>query len=122
MSLSVPVPVMDKILDEIATSTKMTIVSDVATPTGLNNVLASVTMTPEDFTKANGSAGAGSRKLTIVAKYAQPVTVTGVPRHVVLSKDGVIKLVTTATGPDLTQGSKVDLPSWIYELGIPSAS
>ena len=28
---------------------------------------------------------AGSRKLTIVAKYAQPVTVTGVPRHVVLS-------------------------------------
>lgn len=121
MSVSVPATVMDKILDEIATSTLMSVVSDTATPTDLTNSLAEATMATEDFTKATGNAGAGSRKLTMAAKSGQTVDAAGAPKHVVLSLAGTIKLITTASGPDLTIGSTVDFPSWEYELGIPSA-
>ena len=124
MSVSVPAAVMDKILDEIATSTLMTVVSDTTTPTDLTNALADATMASGDFgdfTKATGNAGAGSRKLTMAAKSGQTVDAAGAPKHVVLSLVGTIKLITTASGPDLTIGSTVDFPSWEYELGIPSA-
>ena len=119
MSKSVPTAVMDKILDEIATSTLMTVVSDSSTPTDLTNALADATMSAGDFTKAEGDAGAGSRKLTMAAKSSQEVDADGTPNHVVLSLTGTIKLITTASGPDLTDGSTVDFPSWEYELGIP---
>lgn len=121
MSVSVPATVMDKILDEIATSTLMTVVSDTTTPTDLTNSLAKATMAAGDFTKATGDAGAGSRKLTMAVKSGQTVDAAGAPKHVILSLAGTIKLITTASGPDLTIGSTVDFPSWVYELGIPTA-
>lgn len=122
MSASVPEAVMDKILDEIATATLMSVVSDTTTPTDLTNALADATMAPGDFTKAEGDAGAGSRKLTMAAKSAQTVDRDGSPEHVVLSLSGTFKFVTTASGPDLTNGSTVDFPSWKYELGIPTTA
>lgn len=121
MSVSVPATVMDKILDEIATSTLMSVVSDTTTPTDLTNALADATMASGDFTKATGDAGEGSRKLTMAAKSGQTVDAAGAPKHVVLSLSGTLKLITTASGPDLTIGSTVDFPSWVYELGIPTA-
>ena len=120
MGKSIPTAVMDVLLDSIAASTLETVVSDTDTPTDLSGALADVTMGPGDFTKSEGSAGAGSRKLTIAAKAAQDVDAPGEPNHVVLSLDGTIKFITTASGPDLTVGSKVDFPSWEYELGIPA--
>ncbi len=120
MSKSVPDAVMDKILDEIATSTQMDVTSDTATPTNLNNSLADVTMSSGDFSKAQGDAGAGSRKLTIAAKSTVDVDSNGTPNHVVLSLSGTIKLITTCSGPDLTATSTCDFSSWDYEIGIPS--
>jgi hypothetical protein len=120
MSKSVPTAVMDKILDEIATATLQTVTSDSGTPTDLTNALADAVMGVGDFTKAEGDAGAGSRKVTMSAKSAQDVDESGTPNHVVLSLTGTILLVTTCSGPDLTSGSTVDFPAWKYEIGIPS--
>jgi len=119
MSKSVPDLVMDKILDEIALSTLMTVTSDVTTPVDLLSGLAESVMTGVDFTQAVGDAGAGSRKVTMAAQPGIAVTVGGTPLHVVLSQAGVIKLVTTCTAPTLTVGSTVDFPAWKYEIGAP---
>lgn len=120
MSKSIPDAIMDAALDEVATATQMDVVSDSATPTDLTNSLADVAMESADYTKAEGDAGPGSRKLTIGAKNSVTVDANGTPNHVVLSLTGTIKLITTCTGPDLTSGSTVDFPTWDYELGIPS--
>ena len=120
MAKSVPDAVMNLILDEIATSTLMSVVSDSATPTDLSGELANATMTGSEYTQAQGDAGAGSRKITMSAMSGQTVDASGTPNHVVLSLSGTIKLITTCSGPDLTSGSTVDFPSWEYEIGIPS--
>ena len=120
MAKSVPDAVMDQILDEIATSTLQTVVSDSTTPTDLTNALADVAMEAGDYTKAQGDAGAGSRKVTMAAKSGVTVDASGTPNHVVLSLTGTIKLITTCTGPELTAGSTVDFPAWKYEIGVPS--
>ena len=120
MSKSVPDAIMDAALDAVAASTLQTVVSDSSTPTDLTGALADVAMASGDFAKAQGDAGAGSRKLTMSAKSDVTVDADGTPNHVVLSLDGTIKLITTCTGPDLTVGSTVNFPSWKYELGIPS--
>jgi hypothetical protein len=123
MAKSVPNAVMDVILDEIATATLMTVTKDVGTPANLTNKLADVAMAGGDYEKAEGDAGAGSRKVTMATKTDVDVDgaeAPGSPLHVVLSLGGTFKLVTTCTGPDLTTGSKVDFPAWKYEIGIPS--
>lgn len=120
MAKSVPTAVMDQILDEIATSTLQTVVSDAETPTDLTGALADVAMASGDYTKAEGDAGAGSRKVTMAAKSGVTVDAAGAPNHVVLSLDGTIMLITTCTGPDLTAGSTVDFPAWKYEIGAPT--
>lgn len=119
MSKSVPDSVMDKILDEIASATLQSVVSDSDTPTDLSNELADVEMSSDDFSKAEGDEGSGSRKITMASKSGVDVDASGEPKHVVLSLDGDIKLVTTCSGPDLTSGSTVDFPSWEYEIGVP---
>ena len=123
MAKSVPDTVMDQMLSYIAACTRMDVVSDVSTPTDLTNSLADVTMTAgdgNDYTIAQGDAGAGSRKVTVAAKSGVTVDTSGTPRHVVLTLSSVIRLVTTCTGPDLTASSTVDFPAWDFELGIPS--
>lgn len=120
MSKSVPDAIMDAALDMVAASTLQTVVSDVTTPTDLTGALADVAMASGDFVKAQGDAGAGSRKLTMSAKSEVEVDAAGTPNHVVLSLGGTIRLITTCTGPDLTVGSVVNFPAWEYEIGIPS--
>lgn len=120
MSKSVPINVMDALLDAIAASTLQSVVSGASTPTDLTTSLAGVAIGSGDFTKAQGDAGEGSRKITMSAKSGVVVSAEGAPTHVILSLSGVLKLITSATGPTLTVGSNVDFPSWKYELGIPS--
>ena len=120
MAKSVPDAVMDAALDYVAACTQMDVTSDVGTPANLTNSLADVVMAGGDFAKAQGDAGAGSRKLTMGAKAGVTVDVAGTPAHVVLSLTGTIRLITTCTGPDLTISSTVDFPAWKYELGVPT--
>lgn len=119
MGKSVPNAVMDAALDEIATATLQTVVSDSTTPTDLTNALVDVAMASGDYTKSEGDAGAGSRKITMAAKTEVTVDAAGTPNHVVLSLTGTFKLITTCSGPDLTVGSKANFPSWKYEIGVP---
>ena len=116
MGKLIPDEVQDKLLNEIATANLMSVTSDTDTPTHLNNTLASTAMDPADFTIEQGDSGAGSRKITIATKTGVDVVADGSPKHVVLSRDGTILLITTCLGPDLTIGSQTDFPEWKLEL------
>ena len=120
MGKLIPDAVLNLILNDIATCTKLHITSDEDTPTHLNNSLAVVDLTSSDFTIEEGDGGPGSRKITIASKTDIDITADGTPRHVVLAlDDGTMKLITTCLGPDFTIGSKVDTPEWKYELAKP---
>lgn len=122
MSKFVPDTVIDTLLDEIATATRMDVVSDVSTPTGLTNSLANVTLTAGD---GNGdfTVGAGDtsgRKLTIAQQTGVSITATGDAAHVVLSLGGTILDVTTCTTQTLTSGGTVTFPEWDHEVLDPT--
>jgi len=120
MGKLIPNAVLDLILNDIATCTKLHITSDTNTPTNLNNSLAVADLSPSDFTIEQGDSGVGSRKITIASKTDIEITADGTPNHVVLAlDDGTMKLITTCLGPDFTIGSKADTPEFKYELSKP---
>lgn len=128
MSVQIPDSVMDVLLSEIAANADtQSVCSDTTTPVDLTGELAAASMVTgdgNDYSIAQGDAGAGSRKLTMVAKSGVTVDAAGTPNHVVLTNStnaSAIKLITTCSGPDLTAGSSVDFPSWKYELDVPTA-
>ena len=85
MAKATPDAVLDKILDEIATATRMIACS--AQPTTYTEAnatyaLADVTMSSGDFTKANGDTS--GRKVTMAAKTGVLIDTTGTATHVAL--------------------------------------
>lgn len=122
MSKFVPDDVIDTLLDEIATATRMDVVSDVATPTDLTNTLANVTLTAGngngDFTVAAGDTS--GRKLTVAVQTGVSITATGDAAHVVLSLSGTILDITTCTSQTLTSGGTVTFPEWDHEVLDPT--
>lgn len=83
--------------------------------------LADVALTPDtDFTKANGDTS--GRKVTIAAKNAVPVDVTGTANHIAIARstDSTLRYVTTCTSQALTSGNTVDIPSWKIEVADPT--
>ena len=121
MGKFVPDAVIDKLLDEIATSTRMDVVDDVSTPTDLTGTLANVAMVAgdgNDYTVANGDVS--GRKVTMAEKTGVSITGTGTALHVVLSLAAVIKDITTCTSQALTSGGTVTFPVWDHEVLDPS--
>lgn len=125
MAKATPDAVLDKMLDEIATATRMVACS--AQPTSFTEAnatyaLADVTMASGDFTKANGD-GSG-RKLTVAAKSSVLVDATGSATHIALVRvaDSTLLYVTTCTPQSLTaNGSNtVNIPAWDIEIADPS--
>lgn len=82
--------------------------------------LADVTMVSGDFTAANGNTS--GRKLTIAAKAAVPVDVTGTGNHVALLDVTNLKLlyVTTCTSQAVGAGGTVDIGTWKAEIADPA--
>lgn len=82
--------------------------------------LADVTMASGDFTAANGDTS--GRKLTIAAKAAVPVDVTGTGNHVALLDVANLKLlyVTTCTSQAVGAGGTVDIGTWKAEIADPA--
>jgi hypothetical protein len=74
--------------------------------------LAQVAMAGADIVLGAGSPD--GRQATMSAKAGVAVTATGTPTHVALvnTGDSTIRAVTECTGPGLTNGSTVDVPSW----------
>lgn len=82
--------------------------------------LADVTMASGDFTIANGDTS--GRKLTVAAKAAVPVDVTGTGNHVALLDVANSKLlyVTTCAAQAVGAGGTVDMGSWKAEIADPA--
>lgn len=76
--------------------------------------LADVAMAAGDFTLAAGDTS--GRKVTVAAKSAVPVDVSGTADHIALI-DATRKLsVTTCTAQALTAGNTVNFPAWDREI------
>lgn len=125
MAKATPDAVLDKILDEIATATRMVACS--AQPTTYTEAnatyaLADVTMASGDFTKANGDTS--GRKVTMGAKSSVLIDASGTATHVALVRvsDSTLLYVTTCTSQALTaNGSNtVNFPAWKIEVADPS--
>lgn len=81
--------------------------------------LASVAMAPADYTLANGDVS--GRKITVAAKSAVPVTVSGTGAHVALidTTNSVLKFVTTTASTAVASGGTVDIGTWKDEIQAP---
>lgn len=115
--------VMDAALDFIATATRMIACS--AQPTTFTEAnatfaLADVTMAGGDFTKANGDTS--GRKVTMAAKSAVDVDVSGTANHVALVRvaDSTLIYVTTCTSASLDAAGTVNFPAWDIEIADPA--
>ncbi len=95
------------------------VVLDVATPTNLSNSLSHVTMVSGDFSIEDGTEG--GKKLEIGAKLGVDVTAPGTTRHTVLSKDGVIRLVTPCNEREVSAAleDKINMGGYYIEVGGP---
>lgn len=125
MAKATPDAVLDKMLDEIATATRMVACS--AQPTSFTEAnatyaLADVTMAGADFTKANGDVS--GRKVTVGAKSGVLIDASGTANHIALVRvaDSTLLYVTTCTSQALTaNGSNtVNFPAWDIEIADPS--
>lgn len=117
--------VLDKLLDEVATATRM--IACNAQPTTYTEAnatfaLADVTMAGGDFTKAAGDVS--GRKVTMGAKSSVLIDVSGTATHVALVRvsDTTLLYVTTCTSQALTaNGSNtVNFPAWKVEVAAPT--
>lgn len=125
MAKATPDAVLDKMLDEIATATRMVACS--AQPTSFTEAnatyaLADVTMAGADFTKANGDVS--GRKVTVGAKTGVLIDASGTANHIALVRvaDSTLLYVTTCTSQSLTaNGSNtVNFPAWDIEIADPA--
>jgi hypothetical protein len=125
MAKATPDAVLDKILDEIATATRMLACS--AQPTTYTEAnatyaLADVTLDSGDFAKANGDTS--GRKVTVAAQSSVLIDTTGTATHVALVRvsDSTLLYVTTCTSQSLTaNGSNtVNFPAWDIEVADPA--
>lgn len=114
--------VLDAALDVIAGATALHICS--GTPATRADVLAAslatVTVDPADFTKANGAID--GRRVTVAAQADVPVTASGTAAHYCLV-DGTNLIARTevdASSPALTDGSTTSIPAVSFELGDPT--
>lgn len=123
MAKNAPDATIDVLLDYVDLCDRMYVCSgEPANFTGIAAVtLATATMTPNsDYPKAAGDVS--GRKVTVAAKNAVSVSATGTPTHIALglSTDSTLRYVTTCTGPGLTSGSTVNIPSWKIEVQDPT--
>lgn len=82
--------------------------------------LADVAMAGGDFTKTNGDTS--GRKVTVAAKSAVDVDVTGDTTHVALVKTGdtTLRYVTTCATVALDASGTVNFGAWDIEIADPS--
>ena len=123
MPKAAPNSTIDPMLNEIATATRLTVLT--GQPANFAGIaallLASVALTPGagngDFTIADGAVN--GRRVTIAQQLDIPITNTGDADHVALD-DGVdLIYVTTATLQSLTSGGTVTTGSWDVEVADP---
>jgi hypothetical protein len=125
-----PDPVLDAALAYIAAADEMYVCSGASSPgtraAAIAAALITVAMTPNsgngDYLIADESISPYGRKLTMTAKNAQSIAVTGDATCIALCKlsDTTLRYVTTVTTQTLTNGGTADIPSWKISLGDPA--
>ncbi len=124
MAKQSPNQILDAALDEIATSTRLTVLSgEPANFAGIAALLlASVALTAGDgngdFTIADGDTS--GRKLTVAQQSSISITATGTATHVGLDDATDLQYVTTCTSQALTSGGTVTVPAWDIEIADPT--
>ena len=123
MAKAAPDAVLDKILTEICTATRLCICA--GQPTTYAEMsstfkLADVVMAGGDFTISNGDTN--GRKVRVAAKSAVPIDTSGDATHVALAISGSSTLLgaTTCTTQTLTALGTVDIPVWDVEVADPT--
>ena len=78
--------------------------------------LATFTISPADYTKANGDVS--GRKNTLAAQTGASITADGTATHaaVTTTSGSVLELVTTTTSQALTSGGTVDTSAFDHEI------
>lgn len=115
--LDAPADVIDQCTRQIVCSAQPTTYAEA----NATFALADVTMTADtDYAKANGDTS--GRKVTVAAKNAVPIDVTGTGTHValVIVASSTLHAVTTMTSQPLTAGGTVNIPAWDIETGDPT--
>ena len=110
----------DAMLDEIATSTIMTLCSQEPadrTEAVTTYALADVVMAGGDFTNADGDTD--GRKVTVAAKSSVVVDTAGTGNHVALCDAVVCMYVTQCTAKLVAVSDQVNFPAWDIEVADP---
>lgn len=124
MAKAIPDAVLDVLLQEIATGTRMVVCSgQPANFAGIAAVaLADVTLTAGDgngdFTIANGDTS--GRKLTVAQQSSVVIDASGDATHVSIDDGTNLLAVTTCTTQSLTSGGTVTVPAFDIEVSDPS--
>lgn len=84
----------------------------------ISYALADVAMASGDFTIADG--GTDGRKVTVAAKSAVTVDVTGAAIWIALISATLLLLRTTCTSQQLTQGNTVNIPAYTDTIRDPT--
>lgn len=113
--------VLDKILDEIATATEMTICTGspvTYADAHTTNVLARWARSSGSFVKGDDTSG---RKLTVAAATSGSITVSGDAMTVCLNRisDTTLLYTTSCSQQTLTVGGTVDSTSWKINIQDP---
>lgn len=124
MAKALPDAVLDQMLDEIATATKLVVCSSqptTYTEANATYALADVVIDSGDFTKADDTSG---RKVTVGAQSAFLIDASGTAAHIALIRTGDTTLlaVTTCTSQALVaNGSNtVDTPAFKFSISDPT--
>lgn len=123
MAKAIPDAVLDTLLAEIATGTRLVVCSgQPANFAGISAVaLADVTLTPGDgngdFSIGNGDIS--GRKVTIGQQANVDIDSSGDATHVSIDDGSDLLLVTTCTTQTLTSGGTVTVPAFDVEVSDP---
>lgn len=123
MAKFAPDTTLDASLAEIATASRLTVLS--GQPANFAGIaallLAAVAVTPGDgggdFTIGNGDVD--GRKVAVAQQTDMAITDTGDANHVGLDDGADLIYVTTATTQGLTSGGTVTVPTWDVEIADP---
>lgn len=124
MAKFIPDAVLDVLLEEIATGTRLVVCSgQPANYAGIASVaLAEATLTPGDgngdFTIGNGDVS--GRKLTVLQQSNITIDASGDATHVSIDDGSSLLAVTTCTTQTLTEGGTVTVPAFDIEVSDPS--
>lgn len=113
--------VLDALLDEVATATRLTVCDGQPTNfADISNVaLAEETLTSGDFSKSAGDVS--GRKITIATQEDLAIDTSGTADHIALDDGTTLLYVTTVSSPQsLSQGGTVTVASWDVEVQDPS--